>query len=969
VIEANKVVWHSLLFVVVLMAGRSLEGASAKPHQVDSSASNQQVQTTVVSSYGPRWKISDGYTTALVLKNSGRSSATALVTLYSASGTPAGSTQVKIAASDSTRLSLSDIVSSDSPVAEGGLSVQWAPSAQSLSGRVLITDPSGGTISYAVQGGYRYDTENTLSTSWWTSDVGTVGTLTLFNSSSRDIVVSPSVTVNRIEKSGEAILITANSSQELQLSTLLQQAGVGWAATGSITLGYTGSPHALQPAFSLSNTHRGFSLGGTFNATRKRETQTLSPVLQRQTTWQFPYVATAQQQHGTAFETEPLTAYALLTNKTTTQMVFQMTAHAVGDGQVQEGSLTVPTLQPQETRLLNLSELVPQISPQATRMAITISHLGQPGDLNVSIFSVSPRNEVMSLSEGMILPASEPTVSFWDVSGARLLLHHIKSTNGGNASATATLYYQTPSGLHSYNLPAVLTADGNHETTINLLQIIRMGVHDSNGATIPVGVDSGLIVLSPGTAKSGSFAGMNLATCLTDCRDQVEEAQSTQSSSAIAFVNSPKPLCTSPPPPPSLTITNISPSPLAIGSTGVMTITGSGFSGKGTPSLKLSGTGITLGTPSVVSDSSMQATYTVACSASSQELTAVFPSDDNAGTNAFTVGIGLPAAPAPQVMFGGKNVIGTTSSAVVGQQIALSASTSLPTCMSLQSQQWTAPTGTAVGGYTNAAGTGKPDSTGGKVQPLPNSNAASFTFYWTAAGNPLSVSYSYTMTNGSGSVTSSPVTANFNIAGPTNVTVFTCGGTVTGPCSSNGPLGKVVINNGPQLQFGNVTTNTNVGIQFSASATAPSGSTNTFQWVQIITADTMQLTGCAVLNCHPQVMGGSIPGLDTEYLYGTGVSVNDNPSIGLSPIYTEVSRNFAATMYVMWSSGLTNSIPVPLGSVSWGFSGDATLSNVSKNQWTLKPGAAGNNSPFQSSTSYAQWTAWVPYNGKLSCSH
>jgi hypothetical protein len=322
----------------------------------------------------------------------------------------------------------------------------------------------------------------------------------------------------------------------------------------------------------------------------------------------------------------------------------------------------------------------------------------------------------------------------------------------------------------------------------------------------------------------------------------------------------------------------------------------------------------------------MQATYAVACSAGSQELTAVFPSDDDAATNAFTVAIGLPAAPAPQVMFAGQsgNGIGTTPTVVVGQQIVLSATMSLPACMSLESQQWTAPTTNAVGGYTNMDGSGPPDATGGVMQPLPTADAASFTFYWTAAGdpNPRSVSYQYTMTSELGSVTSSPVTANFTVNGPTNVQVFSCGGAITGPCSSDSNLGTVEIDSGPQLRFGNLEDLSNVGIQFSASATAPSGYTNMFQFVQLIVGDTSQLTGCAVLTCHPLITGTNIlPGLDTQYLYPQAPgspSVDDEAGMSLSPIYTKVSRTFSATMYVIWSSGLTNSIPVHLATKGGG---------------------------------------------------
>jgi hypothetical protein len=165
--------------------------------------------------------------------------------------------------------------------------------------------------------------------------------------------------------------------------------------------------------------------------------------------------------------------------------------------------------------------------------------------------------------------------------------------------------------------------------------------------------------------------------------------------------------------------------------------------------------------------------------------------------------VALPAAPTPTVKLGGNSISGTQS-VVVGQQIALSGSVSLPLCMSMSSQQWSVP-GTTVGGFNTAALNGGPEAT--------NFTQATNTFYWVTSGNSLSVTYQYTMSGGGGTVTSPAAPAAFNVAGPTSP-------------STGVTLGTINISNN-KLVFGG--SGTNIGILFTPSASAPSGYSNT--WV------------------------------------------------------------------------------------------------------------------------------------------
>jgi len=169
------------------------------------------------------------------------------------------------------------------------------------------------------------------------------------------------------------------------------------------------------------------------------------------------------------------------------------------------------------------------------------------------------------------------------------------------------------------------------------------------------------------------------------------------------------------------------------------------------------------------------------------------------------------------------------------------------------------------------------------------------------------------------------------------------------------------------MVFGNIsgpncTTNVysgQAGIIFSPPTT---GTTSTppgsFFFVQLITGDTVTYsrTG-ATLNCTAT----NTPGLDADYPYQgkTGLSVTDAPTTALPSTYTTASRNFAATMYLMWQSNTSGSIPVPIGSVGWSFSGSTTQSNET---WGTPSGSGGSAQPFAAASgidSFPKWSGLV----------
>jgi hypothetical protein len=149
-----------------------------------------------------------------------------------------------------------------------------------------------------------------------------------------------------------------------------------------------------------------------------------------------------------------------------------------------------------------------------------------------------------------------------------------------------------------------------------------------------------------------------------------------------------------------------------------------------------------------------------------------------------------------------------------------------------------------------------------------------------------------------------------------------------------------------------------VGISFTAKATINSG---VFQWVQLINGDqTNYLNSVGKASCPPTPKSG----LDTTYPYpfapASTTTTFDSPNSSLPSNYGELQRSFTATMYLMWDptipTGCTpaqtsgngvstpsqcTSIPIPLSSVQWHYSGCGINSKANQQNgttWLLQCG-------------------------------
>ena len=419
---------------------------------------------------------------------------------------------------------------------------------------------------------------------------------------------------------------------------------------------------------------------------------------------------------------------------------------------------------------------------------------------------------------------------------------------------------------------------------------------------------------------------------------------------------------------PPATITGISPSTWTAGNTYNVTITGQNF---GTaPTLSISAPGVTLqtGYSANPNGQSIQATVVIAANAPTESVSiSVQPGYAGSGfycvcngsapngTDTVTVQANLPA-PTITILNGG------TNTPFAGQQVTLQVSSSSNYTIASQTWQFTNPND-AVANYvityngTTASsacylpvvpgsGTG---ICNGSVFSLTNSTLGPFYFLVPGAPETVTVAASYRMADGSTSAPVSSAPQSFSIQGPTV--------NLKANMPTNGS-GVQVYSYSGQEWFGiwgvsGKPTDPTTGIYFQGNATGfPGGTDGLISWVQIIS--NQQAKSLASSGDVPEPTKA---GLDTTFPYDRDDNSADRPADELLAGYGDDWRTFTATMYAMWDPGLpsgclpayqtltrnpdgsytgasipsecTQSIPIPLSSVTYHWSGCAinTLAN------------------------------------------
>jgi hypothetical protein len=301
-----------------------------------------------------------------------------------------------------------------------------------------------------------------------------------------------------------------------------------------------------------------------------------------------------------------------------------------------------------------------------------------------------------------------------------------------------------------------------------------------------------------------------------------------------------------------------------------------------------------------------------------------------------------------QILWNGNTISGdnaTPQEVVIGQPINLT-TLELPSGISATSNTWTVK-GSNIGAYTVAS-----DFSSATVTPTALKEA-SLNTYWIYPQDGITVTYKYCVNiQGVGTQCSPKATATFNVSGPTGKITF-----ATSPSPETWDIRPIYDCNAQtgiyDLVFGwrNLGSSTCVpsmplttGINFTATLSDEPNSGGNVSWVQVISSDIF--SGVNSNGALTKSVEG--PGLDNKYPYPpTDPNIpnvaHDSPARALTSDYVKETDIFTAKMYLLWTSKIDSSIPVPLGYVKWKISGTGVYqpNQPSPWPWNLAPGASG----------------------------
>jgi len=470
---------------------------------------------------------------------------------------------------------------------------------------------------------------------------------------------------------------------------------------------------------------------------------------------------------------------------------------------------------------------------------------------------------------------------------------------------------------------------------------------------------------------------------------------------------------------PSPTITGVNPPAWPSGTTTSVTITGRGFGTS--PSVTIAGPGVTGTSITYVSDTQIVANVTVAALVAAQTATIQLQSNGYTGSGFLgspgqpqKSAVSVPLSPVhavPEVLFFGNPITGPLT-VFAGQKMSLSVqqpASSLTVVngifSSISFSQPNIPV--AINGWT--PGIAPTYTTNVSATPASTSTNP-FTFYWISGGT-FTVDYQWTVQDLVLGQTSGSTAVTFNVAAPT------VPGVVVNPIPANPgvsaapgvtnvipviatsvALGTITgIGGIPTLQLTGVSYNQKVfGVVFQPLLNRPGGDDGQVSWVQLIQRYVVRYRG-PTANVGPTgtktCTQTTSKALDNKYPYQGvdeyGVAL-DSPGVQATTTtgtfkYSEVSIDFSATMYLLWSPTSSDfcdhtlatdcTVPLPQGYVTWNAKGDAvnTLLDDSTNYTTWIADSAlcvnaGPYNPFTADTTYPTWTAVFTNGPNQNCS-
>ncbi len=840
---------------------------------------------------GAVYDTTGGWSSSLLLLNAEGKAVTARVTLYNKHGAALIVPDIALEPYKSGSWNVSDWIGRTEGFETGSLTVLYHGLSMGLHAQETVTNQNR-SLSFDVHFEEAMEfMSSTVDGLWWALEDQSDARVFIANTRVTQTIVTPTFYVGGVAHEGEQLVLNGHESDVIDIEKELKKFHVT-ATIGGISLSYTNGPGALATVGVISNEHTGFSTTMRFVDHMMGATASLHGA----------NIMIGKPESNPGFpSTSRFTPHVVLRNVTSQPVQVSGRIRYTLLDQPHTSELGAVTLVANEARELDLSSAITAIGENdVTDTGIELDYAASPGAVIAYAASVDQAG-----SNVFDVPIKDPMgMNFkgganpWKIDGSNRAVLHIKNVNipdGKKHEFTVSIYFD--GGV--YNLP-VQAVEAGQTAEIDIKKLRDDQIQDGSGTVIPLTVTSGQLSWFP-RARKGDFIGRLV---------QYDPEAGMASSFSCS-----EPCWCGPD-------------------------YGSGYllptSYNGVPGDIFQVTAFEI---DVDCHGWPHGPYQVSANFGTNDTGVAFVLGQNYvyladGGSTEVIGLWDSSYTAGETCEQWDDASGWCEVPQCDEQ-PITGSAQMPLTSNTVDIQLN---GNMVTGQTINVTVGQEMNLTTVVQP---SNATVANSQWTVPG---------------GDSDQAPVTFNVTVPSPATPTVsLGTNGQLSisniGDCAG-GPVGPAMVFgsiSGPLPQPGCVYSG-NAGIIFSPpTTTTPPGA---FFFLQLLTGDTViySRTG-ATLTCT------ATPGLDGDYPYQgkTGQLVNDAPYTPLPSTYTNVSRNFAATMYLMWQSNTSGSIPVPMGSVGWGFSGSTTQSSGT---WSTPSGSGSNQAfaPASGVQSFPQWS-------------
>jgi hypothetical protein len=896
---------------------------------------------------GAVYTTTDGWASSLLLLNTEGKPVTAHVTLHDMHGRSLNIAPITLEPYKNNSWNIADWISNKHGFETGSLTVTFYGLSMGLHAQETVTNREH-SLSFDVHFEEAMEfMSSSLDGLWWALDDHTEARVFIANTKETQTVVTPIFYVEGVEHQGDLVVLNGHASDYVDIDKELKKLNLS-AAQGGISLSYTNGPGAIAVVGVIRNKHTGFSTTMRFVDHGSGMTTSLhgANIMIGLPTSTPGFPSTAR-----------FTPHVIVRNTTAQAVGLNARIRYTLFDQLQTTDIVPVMLGANEVRALDMSPAINAIGDnRVTDAGIEIEHTGPSGAVMAYATSIEQNG-----GNAFDVPIKDPMdMGFkgggnpWLIDGDNRAILHVKNVNrpdGEKHEFVVTLYYDGG----TYNLP-VQSVEAGQTAEIDIKRLRDDQVKDGSGNLIPLSVTHGQLYWFP-RARKGDFVGRMVqynpvagTSSSFSCSEPCWCGPDFDSGYLVpgSYNGVPGDIfavdayevdmdCHGWPHGPYHVYANF-----GTINTDVAFVLGQNY-------VYLYGGGTT----DVVG--AWESSYTADETCNQWDWASgwcVEPVCDEEPV--YASALCHVTSNTVDIQLNGNTVTGQTIDVVVGQQMNLTTLVQ-PSNATVANSQWTVPGGDSdrIANYAPSSSSAAPPTT------LTSFNNSSVLFYWISTGNGRTVQYT---ANVNGKSVQAQVTFNVSAPSPATPTVSLPTG---GQLSINNFTGCANNSGGPFLVFGNLdptspapgcagTTTGYPGIIFTPPTTStPPGS---FLFVQLVTGDQITYTypsgSPSPLNCTAT----NTPGLDGTYPYpyNNVHTATDAPQSSLPSIYASSTRNFAATMYLMWQSNTSGSIPVPMGSTDWSFSGSTTQSN---GIWST-PSGSGSNQSFVAASGISSFPHW-----------